>query len=45
VQAGELLTLFFAWNVSQMFDELEAKRTITIHLAKATHPQLLGCAI
>jgi len=25
------LALFFAWNVSQMFEELEAKRSIMIH--------------
>ena len=25
VQAGALFALFFAWNVSQMFEELEAK--------------------
>jgi len=26
VQAGALLALFFAWNVSQTLEELEAKR-------------------
>ena len=39
MQAGELLTLFFAWNVSQTFDELEVKRSI--NLAKAT-PSITG---
>ena len=40
VQAGALLMLFFAWNVSQMFKELEAKQSIMKHLVKATHPLL-----
>ena len=40
VQAGALLTLFFAWNVSQMFEELEVKRSVMIHRVKATHPVL-----
>jgi len=40
VQAAELLTLFFAWNVSQMFEELEVKQSVMIHSVKATHPLL-----
>ena len=32
--AGVLLTLFFAWNVSQTFEELEAKHTL---LKQHTH--------
>jgi len=37
-QAGALLTLFFAWNISQTFKELEAKQSVMIHRVKATHP-------
>ena len=28
---GALLTLFFAWNVANMFEKLEAKRSVVIH--------------
>jgi len=31
VQAGALLALFFALNVSQTFKELEAKQSVMIH--------------
>ena len=31
-----LLALFFAWNVSQTFKELEAKQSIMIHCVKAS---------
>jgi len=30
VQAGALLEIFFAWNVSQMFKELEAKQSVML---------------
>ena len=40
VLAGTLLMLFFAWNGSQMFEELKAKRSVMIHCVKATHPLL-----
>jgi len=40
VQAGLLLTLFFAWNGSQTFKELEVKQSIMIHCVKETHPLL-----
>jgi len=40
-----LLALFFAWNVSQMFEELEAKRSIMIHRVKVTHPLLYQCSV
>ena len=36
MQVGRL-TLFFAWNGSQMFEELEVKRSIMIHHVKRTH--------
>jgi len=45
VLAGALLTLFFAWNISQTFEELEAKQSLVIHHVEVTHPllhQLLG---
>ena len=32
--------LFFAWNVSQTFEELEVKRSVMIHRVKVTHPLL-----
>ena len=35
MQAGVLLTLFFAWNVSQAFEELEVKRSVV--LRRHTH--------
>jgi len=38
VLAGELLALFFAWNVSQTFKELKAKGSIVKYHGKATHP-------
>jgi len=43
VQAGALLALFFAaaWNISQMFEELEAKQSIMMHHVKATHPEMV----
>ena len=37
VQASTVLTLFFAWNFSRMFKELEAKQNVMIHRVKATH--------
>jgi len=40
VQAGALLTLFFAWNVSQTLEELEAKQSVMMHCVNATHPLL-----
>jgi len=40
MQAGALLTLFFVWDVSQMLEELGAKRRVMIHHVKATHPLL-----
>ena len=40
VLAGAFLIFFFAWNVSQMFEELEVKQSVVIHLVKATHPLL-----
>ena len=36
VQAGVLVTLFFAWNVGQMFEELEVKRSITFKAGTLT---------
>ena len=39
VQAGALLTLFFAWIVSQTFEELETKRSVMMHV-RAAHPLL-----
>ena len=38
VQAGVLLTLFFAWNGSQTFNELLVKQSVMIHRVKATQP-------
>jgi len=35
VQAGVLLTLFFAWNVSQAFEELDVKQSVV--LRRHTH--------
>jgi len=40
MQAGVLLTLFFAWNGSQTFEELEVKRSVMIYRVKTTHPFL-----
>jgi len=40
VQAGVLHMLFFAWNGSQTFEELEVKQSVMIHCVKATHPLL-----
>jgi len=40
VLAGALVMLFFAWNGSQMFEDLEAKRSIMIQCVEATHPLL-----
>jgi len=40
VLAGALVMLLFAWNGSQMFEDLEAKRSVMIHHVKATHPLL-----
>ena len=40
VLAGALVVLFFAWNGSQTFDDLEAKLIAMIHCVKATHPLL-----
>jgi len=48
VLARALVTLFFAWNDSQPFKNLEAKRNVMIHRVKATHPllyQWLGRAL
>ena len=36
MQAGALLVVFFAWNVSQMFEELEAKQSVMIHRVEVT---------
>ena len=36
MQAEELLTLFFAWNGSQTFEELKVKQSVMIHHVKAT---------
>ena len=33
---GALVTLFFAWNGSQMFEDLEMKQSVMIHRVKAT---------
>ena len=38
MQAGEILTLFFAWNGSKTFEELGS---VLIHRVKATHPLFL----
>ena len=38
---GLFLTLFFAWNVSQMFKELEAKQSVVKCHVKAAHPLLI----
>ena len=35
--AGVLVPLFFAWNGSQTFEDLEAKRSIMIQCVKAAH--------
>jgi len=35
VLAGALVMLFFAWNGSQRFEDLEAKRSVIIHCVKA----------
>ena len=41
-----LLTLFFAWNVSQTLEELEAKRSVIIYRAKATFISITrACAL
>ena len=40
VQEGALLTLFFAWNASQTFKELEVKQSVMVHCVKVTHPLL-----
>ena len=42
MQAGALLALFFAWNASQIFEELEAKQSIMIHCVKVTHPLFIS---
>ena len=37
--------LFFAWNVNQTFEKLEAKQSIVIHLVKAiATPTLISIA-
>ena len=41
MQAGGILTLFFAWNGSQTFEELGS---VMIHRVEETHP-LLGRAL
>jgi len=38
VLAGALVMLFFAWNGSQTFEDLEIKRSVMIHCVKASHP-------
>ena len=40
MQAGELVTLFFARMGSQTFEELEVKRSVMVHRVKVTHPLL-----
>ena len=40
MQAGGIFMLFFAWNSSQTFKELEVKRSVMIHHVKGTHPLL-----
>ena len=42
MQAGALLALFFALNVSQMFEELETNQSIMIHCVKVTHPLFIS---
>ena len=46
MQAGVLLALFFALNVmrnvSQTFEELEAKRSVITHHVKVTHPLFIS---
>jgi len=36
VLAGALVTLFFAWNGSQLFEDLEVKRSVMMYRVKAT---------
>ena len=43
--AGALVKLFFAWNGSQTFEDLEAKQSVMIHCVKATHPITGACAL
>ena len=40
--AGALVTLFFAKNGGQTFEDLEAKRSVMIHPVKVTHPLLFN---
>ena len=40
VQAGEIFTLFFAWNGNQTFEELEVKRSEVLHCVKALRARL-----
>ena len=36
-QAGALFTLFSAWNVVKVFEELQMKQSVVIHRDKVTH--------
>ena len=40
--AGALVTLFFAWNGSQTFEDLEAKRSVMIHHDTPTFISITG---
>jgi len=42
VLAGVLVMLFFAWNGSQTFEELEVKRSIMIHHDTPTFISITG---
>ena len=42
MQAGALFALFFAWNISQMFEELEVKRSIMIHRVYGNTPTFIS---
>ena len=42
MQAGALLVLFFAWNVSQTFKELETKQSIMIHHVHSGTPTFIS---
>ena len=42
MQAGALFALFFAWNVSQTFEELEAKQSVMIHLVHGDTPTFIS---
>ena len=42
MQAEALLALFFAWNASQMFEELEAKGSVMIHHVYGDTPTFIS---